>query len=299
MSQHIFRHFFQAPFTKFYYGSFNFGTSCMYKNEQIFWILNCSRTFVMFWRCMSWTSVTSNIKCHLYNLYREVLSIIGTRVFESLPVCADSHIAPLWKLDSTERKFLADEEIHFYVEERTLIYETTDNNMKFIENAALYILALNCGIIVYWIAEYKPIFNDFRTNHGAKNANGERNGKPRNQLCLLFGSEKFIGLNRFIILVKFLSKIIIPFVDSITGKSNRQTVNHILFMIPYNHKLFQEFIISFITLTLRTHNIHKIHTEPARIVGWMNFFEVWLLRYFFQFTNFRWQLLFIDSQCIG
>ena len=107
---------------------------------------------------------------------------------------------------------------YFFMDERTCIYETTDNNMKFIENAALYILALNCGIIVYWIAQYKPIFNDFRTNHGAKNANGERNGKPRNQLC--FGSEKFIGLNRFIILVKFLSKIIIPFVDSITGKSN-------------------------------------------------------------------------------
>ena len=96
--------------------------------------------------------------------------------------------------------------------------------MKIIENAALYILALNCGIIVYWIAQYKPIFNDFRTNHGAKNLNGERNGKPRNQLC--FRSEKFIGLNRFIILVKFLSKIIIPFVDSITGKSNRLTVNY-------------------------------------------------------------------------
>ena len=112
----------------------------------------------------------------------------------------------------------------FYADERTFIYETTDNNMKFIENAALYILALNSGIIVYWIAQYKPIFNDFQTNHGAKNVNGERNGKPRNQLCLLVGSEKFIGLNRFIILVKFLSKIIIPFVDSITGKSNRQKV---------------------------------------------------------------------------
>ena len=139
---------------------------------------------------------------------------------------------------------------YFFMDERTCIYETTDSNMKFIENAALYILALNSGIIVYWIAQYKPIINDFRTNHGAKNANGERNGKPRNQLC--FGSEKFIGLNRFIILVKFLSKLIIPFVDSITGKSNRQTVDHRLLMKPYNHSFFQEFVISFIRVTIRT-----------------------------------------------
>ena len=201
-------------------------------------------------------------------------------------ICAESHIAPLWKMDSTERKILDKQDIFsagdgrdeervehfgddfiaselktqcvtylnmwkqdcsaagsvprieykpislvgddvflngFYADERTFIYETTDNNMKFIENTALYILALNTGIIVYWIAQYKSIFNDFRTNHGAKNANGERNGKPRNQLC--FRSEKFIGLNRFIILVKFLSKIIIPFVDSITGKSNQHTLN--------------------------------------------------------------------------
>ena len=202
--------------------------------------------------------------------------------YGALQVCAESHIAPLWKMDSTERKVFADyifadyiskmdsterklfaDHISewdsdyyfangFFVDERTCIYETTDNNMKFIENAALYILALNCGIIVYWIAQYKPIFNDFGTNHGAKNANGERNGKPRNQLCLLFGSEKFIGLNRFIILVKFLSKIIIPFVDSITGKSNRQTVDHRLLMKPYNHSFFQEFVISLITVTLRT-----------------------------------------------
>ena len=157
--------------------------------------------------------------------------------------CPDSHIAPLWKMDSTELKVFShlideylDENIDEYIDEytydkffedqRTLIYETTDKNVKFIENAALYILALNSGIIVYWIAQYKPIISDFRTNHGAKNANGERNGKPRNQLCSFFGSEKFIGLNRFIILVKFLSKIIIPFVDSITGKSNRLTVNY-------------------------------------------------------------------------
>ena len=164
-----------------------------------------------------------HFKCHLYNLYSEIRFI---HQYDQYQYCPDSHIAPIWKMDSTERKLLDlyGDEFESYVDERTCIYETTDNNMKFIENAALYILALNCGIIVYWIAQYKPIFNDFRTNHGAKNLNGERNGKPRNQLCLLFGSEKFIGLNRFIILVKFLSKIIIPFVDSITGKSNRQKV---------------------------------------------------------------------------
>ena len=162
----------------------------------------------------------------------------------------------------------------FYVEKRTFIYETTDKNMKFIENAALYILALNSGIIVYSIAQYKPIFNDFRTNHGAKNANGERNGKPRNQLCLLFGSEKFIGLNRFIILMKFLSKIIIPFVDSITGKSNRQTVNHRPFMIPYNHKLIQEFIISFITVTLRTGSSEPIDLFILRQIKWSDHIRV-------------------------
>ena len=192
----------------------------------------------------------------LIYLYRESRFI----EYWNVRYCPDSHIAPLWKMDSTERKLFAkyiDEPDSFYsswyyVDERTCIYETTDNKMKFIENAALYILALNCGIIVYWIAQYKPIFNDFGTNHGAKNANGERNGKPRNQLCLLFGSKKFIGLNRFIILVKFLSKIIIPFVDSITGKSNRQTVDHRLLMKPYNHSFFQEFVISLITVTLRT-----------------------------------------------
>ena len=193
-----------------------------------------------------------NIKCHLYILYREIPFIDDMERF-----CAGSNIAPIWKMDSTERKlyagldYLGDdvgEFYEFYVDERTCIYETTDNNMKFIENAALYILALNCGIIVYWIAQYKPIFNDFRTNHGAKNANGERNGEPRNQLC--FRSEKFIGLNRFIILVKFLSKIIIPFVDSITGKSNWQTVNHRPLMIPYNHNFFQVFVISFITVRI-------------------------------------------------
>ena len=131
--------------------------------------------------------VAKNGILNLRNLYREIPFIDG---FDG-GFCADSHIAPLWKMDSTERKLFTGNDgsvsFHvFYADERTFIYETTDNNMKFIENAALYILALNSGIIVYWIAQYKPIFNDFRTNHGAKNANGERNGKPRNQLC--FGS---------------------------------------------------------------------------------------------------------------
>ena len=107
-----------------------------------------------------------------------------------------------------------------YGDLRTFIYVTEDNSMKMIQNAALYVLALNCGIIVYWFAQYKPILNDFRTNHGAKNASGERNGQPRIQNWI-FG--KNVGLNRFVILVTFLSKIILPFVDSITGKSNRYT----------------------------------------------------------------------------
>ena len=108
-----------------------------------------------------------------------------------------------------------------YGDVRVSIYETESNSMKMIQNAALYVLAFNCGIIVYWFAQYKPIFNDFRTNHGAKNANGERNGQPRIQNCI-FG--KNVGFNRFIILVTFLSKIILPFVDSITGKSNQYTL---------------------------------------------------------------------------
>ena len=98
-----------------------------------------------------------------------------------------------------------------------MIYETEDNSIKLIQNAALYVLALNCGIIAYWFGKYKPIFNDFLTYHGAKNENGERNGQPRAQINL-FGLDKNIRLNRFIILVSFLSKICIPFVDSITGK---------------------------------------------------------------------------------
>ena len=95
--------------------------------------------------------------------------------------------------------------------------------MKTIQNAAIYILALNCGIIGYWFGQYKPIFDDFRTNHGARNENGDRNGQPRNQFSIcgrqISGCGKFIGLNRLMILVSFLSKILIPFVDSILGKS--------------------------------------------------------------------------------
>ena len=89
--------------------------------------------------------------------------------------------------------------------------------MKMIQNAALYILAVNCGIIAYWFGQYKPIFDDFQNNPGAKNANGKRNGQPRTRTSI-FGSGKFIGLSRFITLVSFLSKILIPFLDSITGK---------------------------------------------------------------------------------
>ena len=178
-------------------------------------------------------------------------------------VCDWSNIAPLWEIYSTELKFwLYDIKIEDYAppstelnfsvsvngfnasftpleniyeaervygDLRVLIYETEGNGMKLIQNAALYVLAFNCGIIVYWFAQYKPIFNDFRTNHGAKNANGERNGHPRIQNCI-FG--KNVGLNRFIILVTFLSKIILPFVDSITGKSKRHTV-FILFLISF------------------------------------------------------------------
>ena len=109
---------------------------------------------------------------------------------------------------------------------RTLIYETDDNSMEMIQKAALCILAVNCVIITYWFGQYKPIFNDFWNNHGAtikifENANGKRNGRPRTQSIFgisICGSDQFIGLNRFIILVSFLSKILIPFLDSITGK---------------------------------------------------------------------------------
>ena len=146
-----------------------------------------------------------------------------------------SNIAPLWKIDSTELKahILIDGEEFFetsssrirevYGDIRSVIYETEDNSMKLIQNAALYVLALNCGIIAYWLGEFKPIFNDFLTNHGAKNANGQRIGQPRTQISI-FGWDKSIGLNRFIILVQFLSKILVPFVDSITGKFNQQTI---------------------------------------------------------------------------
>ena len=159
-------------------------------------------------------------------------------------LCGHSNIAPLWEIDSTELNNLIYEtespnesydvftndswrEVYgptkIWGDARISTDATKDNSMKIIQNAALYILALNCGIIVYWFVQYKPILNDFRTNHGAKNGNGERNGQPRTQNCI-FG--KNVGLNRFIILVTFLSKIIIPFADSITGKSNRHTVCH-------------------------------------------------------------------------
>ena len=101
---------------------------------------------------------------------------------------------------------------------RTVIYETKDNSMKYIQNVALYVLAVNCGIIAYWFAQYKPIYKDFRTNHGAKKDNGERNGRPRTKSIL--GCELkclSVGLTRFIIAVEFITKVLFPFVDSITG----------------------------------------------------------------------------------
>ena len=145
--------------------------------------------------------------------------------------CGESNIAPFWKIfrlskDSTEAKINTrisesdSTQLDVLADVRTLIYETEDNNMKIIQNIALYVLALNCGIIAYWFGQYQPIFNDFQTNHGAKNENGERNGQPRSQI----GKLRNVALNRFIILVSFLSKILIPFVDSITGKSNRQSI---------------------------------------------------------------------------
>ena len=133
-------------------------------------------------------------------------------------------------MHSTELKiFIKTNERNHYVygDARTLIYDTEDNSMKFIQNAALFILALNCGIIAYWFGQHKPIFDDFLTNHGAKNEKGDRNGHPRNQFRIfgwqIPGFGKFIGMNRFMILVSFLLKIIIPFVDSITGKLNRHS----------------------------------------------------------------------------
>ena len=140
--------------------------------------------------------------------------------------CEESNIAPFWQSrDSVKGKIYISSEsdstqLDVYGDVRTLIYETEDNNMKIIQNIALYVLALNCGIIAYWFGQYQPIFNDFQTNHGAKNENGERNGQPRSQI----GKLRNVGLNRFIILVSFLSKILIPFVDSITGKSNRKSI---------------------------------------------------------------------------
>ena len=137
-------------------------------------------------------------------------------------LCYESYTPPLWKMDSTKMTIIFDKIL--LGDERTLISETEDKYFKFIQIAALCILALNCGIIGYWLRPYKPILDDFRTNHGAEKENGERNGQPRNQFSIcgweIRGFGKFIGLNRFIILGSFLSKILIPFVDSIIGKLN-------------------------------------------------------------------------------
>ena len=137
-----------------------------------------------------------------YNLYREIWKY-----------CGESDIAPLWKISSTEFKPLFSRwkeypHLEIYGDGRTLIYETEDNSIKIIQNVALYVLALNCGIISYWIGQYKPIFTDFQTNHGAKYENGERIGRRRTQkiLCCPI-SGRCIGLNRVIIMLNFLSKI--------------------------------------------------------------------------------------------
>ena len=166
-------------------------------------------------------SIFVGIIVHLpYNLYRDTGK-----------VCGWSNIAPLWEIESTELMGFHNEGRYqnelspyfndlwkMYGDARKTTYTIEDNSIKIIQNAALYVLAFNCGVIAYWFVQYKPILNDFRTNHGAKNVNGERNGQPRTQI---FG--KNVELNRFIILLTFLSKIIVPFVDSITGKSNRHT----------------------------------------------------------------------------
>ena len=163
-----------------------------------------------------------------YNLYREIWKY-----------CGESDIAPLWKITSTEfkpvvsgnlqRDYYGEAFSQVYGDGRTLIYETEDNSIKIIQNAALYVLALNCGIIAYWFGQYKPIFTDFQTNHGAKNENGERIGRPRTQKILGCPiPERYIGLNRFIIMAQFLSKICIP---SISGRSNRNSVHDIRYII--------------------------------------------------------------------
>ena len=141
--------------------------------------------------------------------------------------CEESNIAPIWEMYSSESKvvwnlrnmstgeFIRNNK---YGDIRTVIHETENNSMKNIQFTAFYILAVNCGLVCLWFGHYKgPILNDFQTNHGAKNANGERNGRPRTQISL-FGLDKFIGFNRFIIAVSFLSKSLIPFLDSILGK---------------------------------------------------------------------------------
>ena len=141
--------------------------------------------------------------------------------------CKQSDTPPLWKMDSTKLKELSWKYVNgsryrILEDARTLISETQDKSMNTIQKAAVYLLGLNCGVIAYWFGQYKPIFNDFLTNHGAK-VNGERNGQPRTQSLPVFGCqipECCIGLNRFIILVNFGSKILVPFFDSITGKLN-------------------------------------------------------------------------------
>ena len=134
--------------------------------------------------------------------------------------CGESDIAPLWKINSTEFK---PEVGDIYGDERILIYETEDNSsitLEHIQKAAIYILAVNCGIIGYWFGRFKPMFTDFFNNHGAENENEERVGQPRTQKILECPiPECYIGLNRFIIIAQFLLKILIPFLDSISGKS--------------------------------------------------------------------------------
>ena len=68
------------------------------------------------------------------------------------------------------------------LDSRTIVYDTSVNDLKSIQIAALFVIALNCGIIGYWFGQYKPIFKDFLTNHGAKTTNGKYNGKPRTRI---------------------------------------------------------------------------------------------------------------------
>ena len=144
--------------------------------------------------------------------------------------CEESNIAPIWEMYSSEFKVIWDfrkmstgerSRNNQYGDIRTSIYETENNSMKNIQFTAFYILAVNCGLVCLWFGHYKgPILNDFQTNHGAKNANGERNGRPRNKFfgITFFGSDKCIGFKRFIIAGLFLINSLIPFFDSIKGK---------------------------------------------------------------------------------